>query len=141
MQILFEYERDEYKIVDEDRLRGWLENAAKLEGIKKGEIRFILVSKDHILQINSKYLGHNYLTDIITFDNSFLDTVVGEIHICIEVVRSNAKKYAKDDFDRELKRNFIHGVLHLAGYKDKTEFESARMRQREDFHLDILSNF
>ncbi len=105
---------------------------------KLGEIKYIFVGEDEIFSINSKYLGHRYHTDIITFDASFINLVSGEIYICIPVIIENSKLHSKEDFISELNRVMIHGILHLIGYRDYSEDEQVIMRAKEDFYLKMI---
>jgi rRNA maturation RNase YbeY len=90
------------------------------------------------LEINQTYLHHDFYTDIITFDYSEGDRISGDIFIGIDTVRSNAEKYGTN-FDDELHRVIIHGILHLCGLKDKSEADSKKMREAEDKALSIRS--
>ena len=117
------------------KISHWLRQVATKEGKKTGQLRYIFVSDEIILDINQKYLQHNYHTDIITFDDSANDTISGEMYISIDTVRSNAKDY-QVDFNNELLRVMIHGALHLCGYKDTTTEEQREMRAAEDKYLD-----
>jgi rRNA maturation RNase YbeY len=103
---------------------------------KLGEICIIFVDGERILDINKQYLGHQYLTDVITFDNSGKGIVKGDIFICVEEVYRNAAFYQSGK-EIELLRVILHGILHLCGYGDKTEHEKAGMRGREDFYLQM----
>lgn len=114
--------------------KAWLKDAAKAEGFNIGELNYIFCSDAYLLDINQKYLGHNTLTDIVTFDNSENPKMIeGDIFISIERVRENAIKF--DTRDSELKRVMIHGLLHLAGYKDKDKAQKELMRNKENEHL------
>ena len=93
-----------------------------------------------MLEINKEFLNHDYYTDIITFDYSETDVVSGDLFISIERIKDNAKTL-KTSYQEELHRVIIHGVLHLLGYKDKTEEESENMRKLEDECLLILSTY
>jgi len=114
--------------------KAWLKDAAKAEGFTIGELNYIFCSDAYLLDINQKYLGHDTLTDIVTFDNSE-DTkmIEGDIFISIERVRENSIKF--DTKDSELKRVMVHGLLHLAGYKDKDKAQKELMRNKENEHL------
>ena len=93
--------------------KAWLKDAAKAEGFAIGELNYIFCSDAYLLDINQKYLGHDTLTDIVTFDNSEDPKMIeGDIFISIERVRENAIKF--DTKDTELKRVMVHGLLHLA---------------------------
>ena len=114
--------------------KAWLKDAAKAEGFAIGELNYIFCSDAYLLDINQKYLGHDTLTDIVTFDNSEdLKMIEGDIFISIERVRENAIKFGTKD--SELKRVMVHGLLHLAGYKDKDKAQKELMRNKENEHL------
>lgn len=114
--------------------KAWLKDAAKAEGFTIGELNYIFCSDAYLLDINQKYLGHDTLTDIVTFDNSEDPKMIeGDIFISIERVRENAIKF--DTKDSELKRVMVHGLLHLAGYKDKDKAQKELMRNKENEHL------
>jgi rRNA maturation RNase YbeY len=116
----------------------WLKNAIAQEGKRLEALTYIFCSDAYLLQINQQFLKHNTYTDIITFDYSEGDVLQGEIYISIERVRENAAKY-KVSFNQELARVMIHGVLHLAGYRDKRPAEKALMRKKEEAYLSLLS--
>jgi rRNA maturation RNase YbeY len=101
-----------------------------------GDINIIFCSDSYILDINNKYLKHNYYTDVITFDYCEGKYLNGDIIISIDTVKANAVLY-KTAFDNELHRVIIHGVLHLMGYKDKNTKEKAIMREAEEQALRI----
>lgn len=114
--------------------KAWLKDAAKAEGFTIGELNYIFCSDAYLLDINQKYLGHDTLTDIVTFDNSEDPKMIeGDIFISIERVRENAIKF--DTGVSELKRVMVHGLLHLAGYKDKDKAQKELMRNKENEHL------
>jgi probable rRNA maturation factor len=114
--------------------KAWLKDAAKAEGFTIGELNYIFCSDAYLLDINQKYLGHDTLTDIVTFDNSEDPKMIeGDIFISVERVRENAIKF--DTGDTELKRVMVHGLLHLAGYKDKDKAQKELMRNKENEHL------
>lgn len=102
-----------------------------------GELHFIFCSDAFLLKLNKEYLGHQTLTDIITFDYSQKKKLSGEIYISIPRVKENSKKF-KTPFTNELHRVMIHGVLHLCGYKDKTKAQKEKSREREDACLKLL---
>ena len=116
------------------KISHWLKQVAKNEGKKTGQLLFIFVSDEIIIDMNKKYLQHNDNTDIITFDDSTGDTISGEMYISIDTVRSNATDY-QVDFRYELLRVMVHGLLHLCGYKDATNNEQQEMRTLEDKYL------
>lgn len=106
-----------------------------------GSINFIFCSDIYLLQINQQYLNHDNYTDIITFDNSELQLEIsGDIFISIERVYENSKKFS-GSFLSELYRVMIHGILHLIGYKDKSNKDKDAMRRKEDYYLSLLPDF
>lgn len=102
-----------------------------------GDICYIFCDDDYILDINKKYLDHDYYTDIITFDYCEDDVVSGDLFISIDTVKSNAHKF-NQEFEHELLRVVIHGILHLCDINDKSDQEAKMMRAAEDNALKIL---
>ena len=114
----------------------WLKMVAESEVKKLGPISIIFCSDNYILDINMKYLQHDYFTDIITFDYCEGDTVSGDLFISIDSVRENALHY-ETRFEDELDRVMVHGLLHLIGYDDHTPEDTALMRQKEDYYISV----
>ena len=114
----------------------WLKMVAESEVKKLGPISIIFCSDNYILDINMKYLQHDYFTDIITFDYCEGDTVSGDLFISIDSVRENALHYDVK-FEDELDRVMVHGLLHLIGYDDHTPEDTAVMRQKEDYYISV----
>lgn len=114
----------------------WLKMVAESEVKKLGPLSIIFCSDNYILDINIKYLQHDYFTDIITFDYCEGDLVSGDLFISIDSVRENALHY-NVKFEDELDRVMVHGLLHLIGYDDHTPEETALMRQKEDYYISI----
>ncbi|MBR1699600.1 MAG: rRNA maturation RNase YbeY [Bacteroidales bacterium] len=112
----------------------WLKFVAHSEARRLGDISIIFCSDQYILEVNRKYLNHDYYTDIITFDYCEGDLLSGDLFISVDSVRENAAFYGTA-FEIELNRVIVHGVLHLIGYDDHTEEEIAQMRSKEDFYL------
>ncbi|KQT22286.1 rRNA maturation factor [Chryseobacterium sp. Leaf404] len=112
----------------------WLEEIIFSEGKKLGEINYIFCDDEYLLKVNQDYLQHDYYTDIITFDYVKGKTISGEIFVSLQRISDNASTLSKN-FEEELRRVLAHGILHLSGYKDKTEEEEKLMRSREDFYL------
>ena len=114
----------------------WLKLVAESEIKKIGDINVIFCSDNYILDVNMKYLQHDYFTDIITFDYCEKNILSGDLFISIDSVKDNAEFYGVD-FDEELNRVMVHGLLHLIGYDDHTESDIAMMRYKENYYLDI----
>ena len=101
-----------------------------------GDISIIFCSDPYILDINQRYLQHDYFTDIITFDYCEGKVLSGDLFISIDTVRENAAEYGAS-FEEELNRVMVHGLLHLIGYDDHTPAEQQEMRSKEDYYLSI----
>lgn len=112
----------------------WIRESIMHENRSTGDIVIALCSDSYILETNKEFLQHDYFTDIITFDYSEGEKLSGDLLISVDTVRSNATKY-KVDFENELLRVVIHGVMHLCGYKDKSAEQAKIMRQKEDYYL------
>ena len=115
----------------------WIKSVAKKYNKRVGDISYIFCSDKKILEINKKYLNHEYFTDIITFDYSKNNIVSGDIFISVDTVRSNAEKFG-ELFQIELNRVIIHGILHLCEIDDKTKNERLIMENQENEALDML---
>ena len=109
----------------------WIRQVAASFGKKVGEIAYIFCDDAKILEVNVQYLGHDYFTDIITFDYCEGDSISGDLFISLDTVRSNAEKFGKT-YEEELHRVIIHGVLHLCGINDKGPGERAIMEAAEN---------
>ena len=118
-------------------LNRWNKAVAESDGRKVGEIGYMFVDDAKILAVNNNYLGHDYYTDIITFDYDEGDTINGDLVISLDTVRTNAVQFGKD-YDEELHRVIIHGVLHLCGINDKGPGEREIMEANENKALALL---
>lgn len=117
----------------------WLEDLILSEEKKLGEINYVFCNDEYLLKVNQDYLQHDYYTDIITFDYVKGKTISGEIFVSLQRISDNASTLPKN-YEEELRRVLAHGILHLCGYKDKTEEEELLMRSKEDFYLAKYSN-
>lgn len=115
----------------------WIKQVAASHGRKVGEIGYLFVDDEKILEVNNEYLGHDYYTDIITFDYDEGDVINGDLVISLDTVRSNAELFNKP-YEEELYRVIIHGVLHLCGINDKGPGEREIMEQEENKALALL---
>ncbi|MBO4464310.1 MAG: rRNA maturation RNase YbeY [Prevotella sp.] len=109
----------------------WIRRVAAAYGKKIGEVGYLFCDDEKILEVNREFLQHDYYTDIITFDYCEDDTLNGDIVISLDTVRSNAQQLGKD-YDEELHRVIIHGILHLCGQNDKGPGEREQMEAAED---------
>ena len=114
----------------------WLKAVAESEIKKLGGINIIFCSDNYILDINQRYLGHDYFTDIITFDYCEGKILSGDLFISVDSVRENAIYY-KVSFEEELFRVIVHGLLHLIGYDDHTPSQQKEMRAKENYYLQM----
>ena len=114
----------------------WLKTVAESEVKKIGQVNIIFCSDNYILDINQKYLQHDYFTDIITFDYCENDVLSGDLFISVDSVRENAIFY-KTEFADELNRVIVHGLLHLIGYDDHSDEDIKMMRSKENYYLEL----
>ena len=114
----------------------WLKLVAESEIRRIGQISIIFCSDNYILDVNQKYLQHDYFTDIITFDYCEGDKISGDLFISVDTVRDNAVEYGTEFVD-ELNRVMVHGVLHLIGYDDHKEEDIKEMRAKENYYLSL----
>lgn len=114
----------------------WLKTVAESEIRRLGEVNLIFCSDNYILDINQRFLQHDYFTDIITFDYCEGNVISGDLFISVDSVRENSLEYGTE-FEDELNRVIVHGVLHLVGYDDHTEEDVKEMRSKENYYLDL----
>lgn len=127
--IKFEYKNKQFN-------NRWLKLVAESEICRLGDINIIFCSDPYILEINLQYLGHDYFTDVITFDYSEKPKISGDLFISVDSVRENSVFY-KTEFDEELHRVIVHGILHLIGYDDHTDEDIKQMRAKENYYLEV----
>lgn len=120
-----------------DKISPWLLKIIVSEEKKPGNLSFIFADDDYILKVNQDYLKHDFFTDIITFDYVKGKTISGDIFVSLPRISDNAKTLNKD-FEKEFLRVLAHGILHLCGYKDKTDAEIIEMRAKEDFYINLF---
>jgi len=134
--IEFHYETD-FKIENEKKFTDWLTRVINSEEATIGQLDYVFCTDEYLLDLNQKYLSHDTYTDIITFEYSAGRSLSGDIFISVDRVRDNAE-ILKVEFDEELLRVMSHGVLHLAGYKDKSDVEKAAMRLKENDKIKLF---
>lgn len=115
----------------------WIHETAAVYHKKIGDIHFVFCDDEKILQVNRQYLEHDYFTDIITFDQSIGNKISGTLFISIDTVSTNAESLG-NNFNDELNRVLIHGILHLCGQHDHTTEERAEMTRKENLALESL---
>jgi len=137
--INFDYEST-FILENEVNFSNWINDVITSESYVLGEVNYTFCDDEYLHKINLEFLEHDTLTDIITFDNTIGTTIYSDIFISVERVIDNANDF-KVSFEEELKRVIIHGVLHLCGYKDKSEDDAKLMRSKENekiamFHME-----
>jgi probable rRNA maturation factor len=137
MAITFNSQTTGFSPKGKTALRNWIKLIAKKEKRDCGSISYVFCTDEELLEINRQYPNHKTLTDIITFDYTEGKKISGDIFISVERVEENAEKY-KVEFENELHRVMIHGILHLCGYKDKTPKDEKLMRKKEDEALALF---
>lgn len=123
--------------LQKQRINRWIKEIADGYGKKTGDIAYVFCDDQKILEVNNQYLDHDYYTDIITFDYTTGNTISGDIFISLDTVKSNADEYGAD-FETELHRILIHGILHLCGNDDKSPELRADMTNKENKALGQL---
>ncbi len=133
------YQAEEIKApkIRKREISKWIKKVAETYGKEVENVAYIFCSDEYILRINNEYLNHDYYTDIITFDYGVENDISGDIFISLDTVKSNSEKF-NTDYDEELHRVIIHGILHLCGIKDKSPKERADMTEKENEALKML---
>jgi len=124
-----------FELENQQEVTEWLNRTAESFNYEMGELTYIFCTDNHLHKINLEFLAHDTYTDIITFNYNLHRQLNGEVYISIDRVRENARTY-KQDFQDELHRVMVHGLLHLCGLNDKEEAEIAAMRKAEDEALE-----
>ena len=137
--ISYHFENTDFVFRERDLNNRWLRTVAESEMKRIGNIAIIFCSDAYLLDVNRKYLGHDYFTDIITFDYCEGERLSGDLFISVDSVRENAVEYGTE-FANELNRVMVHGLLHLIGYDDHTEEDVKTMREKENQYLEIRSH-
>ena len=135
--ISFEAKKVEMPTLDFGKVERWLGETAARFGKKIGNLNYLFCNDNEILEVNRKFLKHDYFTDIITFDYSRGDRVGGDLFISLDTVRSNAETFGTD-YQEELLRVIVHGLLHLCGIDDKGPGEREIMEQYENEALNAI---
>jgi metalloprotein, YbeY/UPF0054 family len=143
--IRFYSENISFELKNKRLISKWLKEVAAGSSAQIGDLNYIFCSDDYLLDINKQFLGHDYYTDIITFDNSDdyalekgREAVSGDIYISIDTVRHNGAEYG-EGFDREIHRVIAHGLLHLIGFDDTSDELQAEMTEQENKALSLLA--
>ncbi|MXV37167.1 rRNA maturation RNase YbeY [Flavobacteriaceae bacterium Ap0902] len=132
------FSETKFELQDQEFYNDWLYASVDQHNYEINDINYIFCDDKYLLEINKKHLNHDYYTDIITFDYTIGNKLQGDIFISIDRVADNAYNY-DTTFDNELARVMIHGLLHMMGYKDKTNQEQEKMRLAENDCLSFLN--
>lgn len=137
MAISFNFVETKDILSKKNKIKAWIKSVVEKRGMKVGDISYIFCKDEYLLDINQNYLNHDDFTDIISFDYSDKDKVAGDLFISVERIMENAQNL-NQEFEQELYRVIIHGVLHLLGFKDKTKAQEKEMRKAEEECLKSL---
>ncbi|HHT03091.1 MAG TPA: rRNA maturation RNase YbeY [Bacteroidales bacterium] len=137
MAISFNFVETKDILSKKNKIKAWIKSVVEKKGMKVGDISYIFCKDEYLLDINQNYLNHDDFTDIISFDYSDKDKVAGDLFISVERVMENSQNL-NQEFEQELYRVIIHGVLHLLGLKDKTKAQEKEMRKAEEECLKSL---
>lgn len=134
------FSNNDFILKNKLKRKKWLKEVIEQEACRVGNINYIFCSDEQLLEINIQYLNHDYYTDIITFDYKENQLISGDIFISTDRVKENSV-INNEDFDHELNRVLVHGVLHIIGYKDKLEKDIELMRKKENTYIDLYKNY
>lgn len=137
LSINYFYDRTRFRLKNEERLKYFIKKVITIKQRKTGNLSFIFTSDKSLLKINQEFLGHDYFTDVISFDYGDNDIINGEVYISIDRVKKNSRKF-ETDLNIELTRVMLHGVLHLCGMNDIDPDERMQMRMEEEKFLEML---
>ena len=139
MAVSFYTEGVEMPNINKTSVRNWIKKVTELHSKRLGAVSYIFCDDNKILEVNQNYLKHDYFTDIITFDYTEGDKISGDLFISLDTVRTNAEQFAQD-YETELHRVIIHGILHLCGINDKGPGEREIMEAEENAALEVLKS-
>ena len=137
--VTYEAEGVKFPNIKKRETTNWIRQVAASYGKKVGDIAYLFVNDEKILQTNNEFLGHDYYTDIITFDYSEGKVVNGDLMISVDTVFTNSDKYGRP-YSEELNRVIIHGILHLCGLNDKGPGEREIMEAAENKALEMAKS-
>lgn len=139
VNVSFSFNDVELLDFDQKKTTSWLVFAVKDLGFEDASLDFVFVTDDYLLEVNKRFLNHDYYTDIITFNYNEENSLSGEMYISVDRVSENAVEFGDGVFINELNRVMIHGVLHLAGYDDQSEALRIEIRSKENYYLRKLN--
>lgn len=133
------FSKNDFILKNKLKRKKWLKETIENEGFRLGNINYIFCSDEQLLDINIQYLNHDYYTDIITFDYKENHIISGDIFISTDRIKENAI-INNEEFDDELNRVLVHGILHIIGYKDKMDEDIKLMREKENTYINLFKN-
>ena len=136
--VTYHFEDTDFQFKNRKFNNMWLKMVVESEIKKLGQVAIVFCSDNYILDINQRYLQHDYFTDIITFDYCENNLISGDLFISVDSVKENSLFYGVD-FETELNRVIVHGILHLIGYDDHSEEDIKVMREKENYYLEMRS--
>ena len=136
MAIRFSSLNEKFELSEASNVKKWIAEVVKRREKSVGNISYLFCDDEYMLEVNRQYLDHDTYTDIITFDYVVANLISGDIFISVDRVGENARLFGVE-FERELLRVVIHGVLHLLGQGDKSDAEAAEMRRQEEEALSL----
>lgn len=134
MRVSFHYDIEKFRLRDSRIIKKIAGRIVADAGLKTGLVDVVITNDEKVYEINREFLGHDYLTDIITFDYKKGNSVNGEIYISADRVKENAGKFHVSEVT-EMRRVIFHGFLHLCGYDDSTAGEKQKMTEMEEMYL------
>lgn len=139
MAVSFYTEGVDLPAINKTNIRNWVKQVAEIHNMRVGEISYIFCDDEKILEVNKQYLQHDYYTDIITFDYTEGNKIAGDLFISLDTVRTNAEQFGQE-YNTELHRVIIHGILHLCGINDKGPGEREFMEAEENKALALIND-
>ena len=136
MSIDFVYNTD-FELSNKEQVSDWVLRVVNSKGYKLGNIVYAFFNDEDLKELNIKFLNHDYYTDVISFDETADQVVSGNIAISVDRVKENATQIGVD-FEEEMHRVMIHGVLHFIGFNDKTSSEKKEIREQEALALSMF---
>lgn len=137
VNVYFDFLEVELPDFDSTGYARWIKNVLEKHDVFEADLGYVFVSDEFLLKMNQEHLKHDFYTDIITFNYNEENSLGGEMYISLDRVRENAVEFGGGDFERELSRVIIHGVLHLLGFDDQTDEDERLIREEEERCLNL----